>query len=696
MVDHERRGFLRNTAWAAAALASGQFLPPLIQRALAVEPARVTGTLKDVEHIVIFMQENRSFDHYFGMLRGVRGFGDPRPLRLPGGDPVWHQPLRAGTQDYLLPFHMDSRHSSAQTMHDLNHDWKGSQTTWQNWDAWVARKTAATMGYFQREDLPFHYALADAFTVCDGYHASLFGPTDPNRMFLFTGSSGLGVGDDGKQAVGNEDDGNWTADMARDKADFPGYAWTTYAQRLQQAGIDWRVYQEYDNYGDNALAYFAAFRNLAPDSPLYRRGRAWVPGSTAANAEASRGEHLVAEFARDVNGGRLPQVSWLVAPYIMSEHPRATPAYGASLIARLLGVLAARPEVWSKTVFLLNYDENDGFFDHVPPPVPALDAAQGYSMIDTRGENYHGVPVGLGPRVPMLVISPWSRGGWVNSQVFDHTSVLRLLEARFGVQEPNISPWRRAVAGDLTSCLDFSGSTHAWPDLPGTAPEVALADANKALPEPRPPAVQAQPRQEPGQRPACALPYDFDVQAEMRRERGLSLAMHNRGSVAVSLNAYARDAGIAPRNYTLAAQSRLAQEWPLAEAADGHYGVAVYGPNGFLREFAGSAGGGATLRLEVAMRHDAEARRLLLQLRNPGAASCRCRIVDRYDPARGLELEISPGSMQTRAWDLAAQDHWYDLAVTCAQDARYLRRLAGHIETGRASRSDPAMARVNA
>ncbi len=402
MTDQQRRAFLRGSAGLAAALAGASLLPPVIRRALATAPARVTGTLRDIEHVVILMQENRSFDHYYGTLRGVRGFGDPRALRLPGGRPVWYQPSPGG--GHVLPFHLDVRDTCAQTMHDLNHDWKGAQRPWQNWDGWVKEKTPATMGYFQRADLPFHYALADAFTICDGYHASLFGPTGPNRMYLFSGSSGLGVGDDGGQVIANIDDGNWSADAARDRAGFKGFGWMTYAQRLQDAGVSWKVYQEYDNFGDNTLQYFRAFRGLSPDHPLYRRGRAWAPGSTAANAEASRGEYLVAEFARDVRSGTLPAVSWIVAPYIMSEHPRAAPAYGASLIARLLAALAAHPERWSKTVFLLNYDENDGFFDHVPAPVPALEAAQGISTADVAGESYHGVPVGLGPRVPMLVI----------------------------------------------------------------------------------------------------------------------------------------------------------------------------------------------------------------------------------------------------------------------------------------------------
>ena len=226
---------------------------------------------------------------------------------------------------------------------------------------------------------------------------------------------------------------NETADPAADGKHFPGFGWTTYAERLQKAGVSWKVYQEHDNYGDNGLAYFKAFRGPNADPVLMERGRGCVAGSTVENAKTSRGEHLVAALAADAKARTLPQVSWIVAPYIMCEHPSASPGYGESLTARLIEAIADQPEVWAKTVFILNYDENDGFFDHVPPPVPALDAAQGASTVATEGEDYKGEPVGLGPRVPMIVVSPWTRGGWVNSQVFDHTSVIRFLEARFGV-----------------------------------------------------------------------------------------------------------------------------------------------------------------------------------------------------------------------------------------------------------------------
>jgi phospholipase C len=403
MSADNRRIFLKHTA---AGLTAGA-LPLPISRALALPAGGKTGTIMDVEHVVILMQENRSFDHYFGMLRGVRGFSDPRPLILPSGRPIWYQPGPDG--EAVTPFRLDSKTSAAQSMVSLDHSWKGSQARWNNHDAWIAAKGPMTMGHFTREDLPFYYALADAFTICDAYHCSLFGPTNPNRLFLFSGTNGLAAGNNGLQAIENPtDEPNETADPRNDAAAFKPYGWTTYAERLQAAGIDWRVYQEYDNYGDNGLAYFARFRGLDPNSELYDRARGWAATSNAANTKQSRGEHLLARFEADVAGGRLPQVSWIVAPYILSEHPAACPAYGEQLTARLIGVLAAHPDVWAKTVFILNYDENDGFFDHVPPPVPPIRPGMGKSSM----ESYHGEAVGLGPRVPMLIVSPWTKGGF--------------------------------------------------------------------------------------------------------------------------------------------------------------------------------------------------------------------------------------------------------------------------------------------
>ncbi|HEX4197869.1 MAG TPA: phospholipase C, phosphocholine-specific [Caulobacteraceae bacterium] len=679
-----RRDFLKLAAGAAAG-ASG--LPPAIARALALPANRVSGTIQDVEHIVVLMQENRSFDHYFGTLRGVRGYGDPRAITLPGGQPVWRQPTK-DAEAVVSPFHLESDASRAQTLYSLDHSWKASHARWKHYDAWISVKGPLTMGHFNRADIPFYHALADAFTICDGYHCSIFGPTNPNRLFLFSGTSGLSAGDDSRIVVENPpEETNDTADPRNDAQAFPGVAWTTYAERLQAAGVSWRVYQEWDNYGDNGLAYFSRFRGIGPDSVLYQRGRAWAAGSNAHNTATSEGEHLVAEFAADVASGRLPQVSWIVAPYRLCEHPQASPARGEYLTARLLAALAANPEVWAKTAFFLTYDENDGFFDHVPPIIPAAGPALGKSTVEATGEVYHGEPVGFGPRVPMLAVSPWTKGGYVNSQAFDHTSLIRFIEARFGVREPNISPWRRTVSGDLTSAFDF-----AAPDrrrirpLPDASKLQAVPDAELAgkLPWPQAPVgARPLPRQEPGQRPARALPYAFEVGARVEPD-GLTLAIRNTGAAGAGFILYAAGGG-EPRFYTVEAAKSLEDRIAL-DAGD--YRFTLHGPNGFLRGFGGQAA--SPVRIEALGRFDPARGRLNIVLSNGDAAPAVLQVTpNAYAAAPARRFRLAPGATVIDAWDVRASGHWYDFSVTSPLEPSFERRIAGHGEDGRPSISDP-------
>jgi len=671
-----RRAFLKH---AGAGLTVGA-LPLPIARALALPASGKTRSIMDIEHVVILMQENRSFDHYFGMLRGVRGFSDPRPLILPSGQTVWHQPSPDG--ETIKPFRLDSKTSAAQSMASLDHSWKGTQARWNNHNAWIAAKGPMTMGHFTREDLPFYYALADAFTICDAYHCSLFGPTNPNRLFLFSGTNGLAVGNDGLQAIENPaDEPNESADPRNDAKAFKPYGWTTYAERLQQAGIDWRIYQEYDNYGDNGLAYFARFRGLDSTSELYDRARSWAPTSNPANAKQSRGEHLVARFEADVAGGRLPQVSWIVAPYILSEHPAACPAYGEQLTARIIGVLAARPEVWAKTVFILNYDENDGFFDHVPPPVPSVRPGTGKSSMVLDGETYHGEPVGLGPRVPMLIVSPWTKGGFVNSELFDHTSVIRFLEKRFGVMEPNITPWRRAVCGDLTSAFDFATVDHDWNTLlPDTASYNGQGDAAHLLPPVTRPKDAALPVQEAGQRPTRPLPYVLDVSGGPDGSQ-FAIRFDNYGKTGACFAVHAEGGASGPWFYSLGAGQSLSDLLPIIAGS-----LIVYGPNGFLRGFSAKT---LAKSLTIVSHYDPVDQSFVLNLRNISDAHCAVTIAARnYVLTPPQNYRLAPGASQDVRWPVAASDHWYDLEARTT-DAAW--RFAGHCETGRPSRSDPAI-----
>jgi phospholipase C len=684
MTSTPRRDFLTLAAGSALAAAGAGW--PAIAKALATPPNRATRSIRDVEHVVILMQENRAFDHYFGTLKGVRGFGDPRPVSLPSGKAVWFQPDPAARSGHVLPFRLSGEATRAQVMESLDHSWKGSHERWKRHDAWIAAKSRLTMGYFTRADLPFYYALADAFTVCDAYHCSIFGPTNPNRMFLFTGTNGLSVGENGPNAVRNPpEEPSEAADMAHDNPAFAGFGWTSYAERLQAAGVSWKVYQEYDNYGDNPLAFCRAFRGVGRGSPLYQRARDWVAGSTAENAKASRGEHLVAAFRSDIAAGILPQVSWLVAPYIMCEHPSASPGYGQSLTARLIEALADHPETWARTVFLLTYDENDGFFDHAPPPVPAVNPTIGASTVDVAGEVYGGEPVGLGPRVPMLAVSPWSQGGWVDSELFDHTSIIRFLEKRFGVAEPNITPWRRSVCGDLTSVFDFEGPPRPSKraPLPDTSSLMAKVDAAASLPAPVAPERQVAAIQEAGGRPARPLPYRLNVQVSVAAER-VRLTFINEGGAGAVLSVWPWGAEPGPWFYTVAAGARLVADHPFGPRG---YDLSVYGPNGFFRHFVGSDAD----QPEVDVVYDRGSRQLVLKLSNPGPARDVTVEPGVYPHGDVRVHSVETGETVVDAWRIDGSAHWYDLTVTSDADPRWLRRVSGHIETGQPSVSDPAI-----
>jgi phospholipase C len=450
-----RRRLLTRSAESVAATLAILGVAPSLQRALAQTPSP-RASLDDVRHVVILMLENRSFDHYFSTLAGVRGFGDANALTLSNGQSVFYQPDPQNPDGYMLPFHLDTSTTAAQKIPSTSHEWSVQHAAWNQggMDHWLPAHRSAdggngpfTMGYYTRADLPFHYALADAFTICDNYFCSVLGPTHPNRLYLMTGSI------DASGSGGGPITSNTHPQPLR---------WTTYAERLQAAGVSWRVYQEHDNYDCNALAWFQSFQDAPQSSPL------WINGMQRLSA---------GQFEWDARNDQLPQVSWIVMPSTQSEHPDYWPAAGAAYVASKLDAIAANPDVWNTTVFILDYDENDGLFDHVPPPV---------APAETPDEIVDGAPIGPGFRVPALLISPYTQGGWVCSDPFDHTSVIRFLTSRFGVAEPNISAYRSSVLGDLTTAFrQIDTPVAAFPSLPDA--EAALSAARsqvQTLPRP--------------------------------------------------------------------------------------------------------------------------------------------------------------------------------------------------------------------
>jgi len=653
-----------------------------------------------VQHIVILTQENRSFDHYFGTLRGVRGFSDPHALKLPSGKTVWHQPN--GTSDELLPFRPPVDNLGLTFLPDPPHGWNDTHAAVNGgrMDQFVANKGVTAMTYHTRRDIPYHFALADAFTVCDAYHCSLLGPTDPNRYHLWTGW------------VGNDGTGGGPV-ITNAEA---GYDWTSYPERLQRAGITWKVYQDtgdgldaqdghwwgwtadpyIGNYGDNALLYLHQYQNALPGTPLADRGKT----GTRIKDLGRDPMRLMDIFRQDVMSGNLPQVSWLAAPEAFSEHPNFPADYGAWYISQVMDILTANPAVWSKTVFIVNYDEEGGFFDHMVPPMPPLTAEQGESTVPTTHEIYPGdashpsAPYGLGMRVPMMVISPWSKGGWVNSQVFDHTSVIRFLEARFAKGNPdliesNITPWRRAVAGDLTSCFDFSLQQNHVPTLPPTAAYMPVDKQRHDDYGVVAPAQDKMPHQERGLRLARPLPYALHARGELHADGAFGIHFQNKGAATAVFQVHSALPADAPRAYTVEPAKRLAGRWAVTSQASPTYDLTVRGPNGFVRAFKGHTGPDKA-RLDVRVDYDVAGESLVLRVRNLATTEAEVRVLDRYTREH-VSARMVPGQEVRWPWKLDRLFGWYDLAVTVGGDSSFLVKLAGHLETGRPSASDPGL-----
>lgn len=659
--------------------------------------ASASQDLNSVEHIIIYMQENRAFDHYFGMLKGVRGFNDRFAPPLPSKLNSFYQPTdQDDLEQYMLPWALDSDSTSAMCMDAPTMNYQCDISMWNNGrvDSWnTARDPGTGMSYFSRQTLPYYYSLYDAFVKGDQYFQSTFTATNPNRMHLFTGSNGLSVGEDA------------VLDNAEPR---PGYNWTTMAETLEQANISWRVYQQIDNFDDNAFAWFSAFQSSRKGDPLFDKGMA-------------RQRSLIDAFDEDMRNGDLPQVSWIIAPTSKSEHASHHPAAGEDFTARILQRLQANPDVYAKSVFILNYDEGGQFFDHSWTPTPPLSDAEGQSTVRVTEEINPDVmtdvpaPIGMGYRVPLLVISPWSRGNIVLSEVLDHTSVIQLLEKRFNVSCPNISPWRRAMTGDLTSALDFTTEPdYSWPTLPDTSDYVQESWEQCELPYPERPAAQSMPVQETGTIQSRALPYEFVVKDYQNSPDVFTLEIRNSGTAGAPFILYdtrhalpvATNSGEVPqqpvRKYAVEAGKTVVDDIQVWDQA---YEFTLLGPNGFFRSFA------ATPPTD-SCRHNAytwldyapSTKEVTVSFYNNGQTHAVFNITDNaYNVMEAQSYTIQPNGMLIVVVLVEESGQWYDLTLsifstsdsnTTAEESDkpcFERRFAGRMETGEDSISDPAM-----
>jgi phospholipase C len=577
------------------------------------------------------------------------------------------------------------------------------------------------MNYMTREDIPYHCALADAFTVGDAYYCSVMGPTNPNRYHLFAG----GIGNVNNLGSGGTD-GHGAGPVTYNGLSINGayFVFETFPEVLQAAGVSWKFYQDLagspfapdfgdpginsfvGNFGDCTVRYSEQYLTAPTSSPLFQGA---VTGTEITNTIPSASappsawlawqESLFDHFRSDVAGGNLPQISWIVAPAGYTEHSNWPVDYGAWYISQILDILVSHPEVFSKTVFIINYDEGDGSFDHMVPPTPPQTPANGASTVSIENEivtangqpaGFQSGPIGFATRVPFIAISPWSKGGFVNSQVFDHTSVIQFIEKRFGVFERNITPWRRAVAGDLTPVFNFVNPNDAPVNLPSTAGFPPSELDGGSVPTFHPTlagVIVGVPPQEKGIRPARALPYELDVHATVNASNStISLTFFSTGKATVVFHVRSGNSVDPVRNYTVEPGKSLTGTWNVASS----YNLSVYGPNGFVRYFNGSAGSSGAF-LDVDIRYNiGSGPSIAWNITNVGITPAEVTVLDAYTGNSNMRHLHPHASEVDKLW-LDQFYGWYDLIITVAGDPTFKYRLAGHVETGADSFSDPAL-----
>ncbi|HEY4459278.1 MAG TPA: alkaline phosphatase family protein [Pseudonocardiaceae bacterium] len=655
-----RRRFLQGAGVAAGALVFGGIGAADASAATASAaghglPKGFRGDMSDLKHVVILMQENRSLDHYFGTLPGVRGFNDKQALRFQDGTTVFQQKDASG--NIVTPQVDDGM-------------WGNDHGAWgdvdhRKWDLWVQHNGASCMNYHSDGYMGFYHSVAAQYTIADQNFCAEFGPTDPNRKYLWSGTANT--------ETGNTDESNY---------DRP---WITVPEQLQNAGIDWRLYSDNSgdgrqgyvsswigDYGDNELKYFKGFDpaglsandpKLAPGTGLIWRGNCtYYAGTTAPDDDSDANLAAVLKDFHDAcqPGAQhpLPSVSWLVAPYGWSEHPSADTMHGERYVQKVLEILQSNPDIWNHTLFILNYDENDGKFDHVLPPWPEA---------GTAGEYTGSYPLGFGPRVPMLLVSPWTRGGYVASEVFDHTSTIKFLEgwaAHLGkpFTSPNISAWRRSISGDLTSALDFAHpqpGPASFPDPVAEQPVSIAADHMK-------------PR-----------PLSFHPHATISADRAsgkvtvtMTLTGGPKGK-AVSFQVFPDEyQPFSSTPFTVTERNSREYTWDTT-ATGGKYAFSIYSNDGFVRSFAGQLpSAGPVPRVQVDLLRQAQVK---LTLHNDGTQPVRYTLTAN-DYAGGTRT-VTVGRGQSHVVTWPTQEGYYDVVLTVDTDTSWRQRYAGRIAT---------------
>ncbi|UMQ41864.1 phospholipase C, phosphocholine-specific [Chryseobacterium sp. Y16C] len=776
-----RRTFLEKSSLLLAGLGTSTMLHPSILKALTIEP-NAQSTFYDAEHIVILMQENRSFDHAFGTMKGVRGFLDQRAFRKPDGHSVFFQKNNDGK--YAAPARLDLRNTKSTWMSSLPHSWDNQQKALNNgkYDQWLQAKASGnkdykeiplTLGYYNLEDLPFYYQLADAFTIFDQYFCSSLTGTTPNRLFHWSGTLREQQNGKVKANVYNE---NIDYDKARQAK------WKSFPEILEEQNISWKIYQNeislpkgmsgeqeawLSNFTDNPIEWFTKFNVKFSDGyhknipniisslkkeieknpkqkerleqiilELQNDWEEFKPENFAKLSQTEKnlhekafttnsndpdywnleigqdenGERLVIpkgdvlyQFRKDVNEKKLPLVSWLIAPEHFSDHP-GSPWYGAWYISEVLNILTQDPETWKKTIFIINYDENDGYFDHVLPFSPPMNPSQPIDMNGKEGVEYVNKnqeymtsqklkdhekiegTVGLGYRVPMIIASPWTKGGYVNSEVSDHTSVLQFLEKfikkKFdkNVTVENISDWRRAICGDLTSAFNTASTKIPKMDYLDQKDYAKTINSAKNKPVPNLKWYSENELnnnlldiQERGLKPSNALPYNYLVNFQNEKikminfnEKGVPLLIYDRNKFQDNDFHF---------SYALYSKQELSHAIQYEK-----YDYEVFGPNGFYRHFKGEN----NPEIEIILNNSLSKNEVELVIKKKKKENISIIVENLYEKTKKqIDLKHSEEKILI---DLSKMKGWYDLKINMKnQDWQF----SGRIETGKTSVSDP-------
>jgi len=367
--------------------------------------------MEKIQHVIWILQENRSFDNYFGTFPGADGIPPDTCLDI-----------LPGSARCVKPFHMPTPMPAC----DLAHEWEIAQAAYDHgaMDGFVwAEGSSFTMGYLDGSDIPNYWDYARHYALADRFFSSLTGPSMPNHLYTVAAQSGGLITN-----VCSRD--HELEELEQDMDDPNGFSFASMVNLLAHGDISWKYYVETPKVApkvdDPCHVYYPRPQQLGLWNPL--------PGFKSIRDDPKLMSHLVnlTEYQQDLQEGTLPQVSWIIPDFQDSEHPPEPVDQGMWYVTNLVNQLMKSP-YWGSSVIFLTWDDYGGFYDHVPPP-----------QVDAFG---------YGPRVPLIIISPYAKPGYITHQTGDFTSLLRFIEERFQLRYLTA---RDHFANDMSDAFDFS------------------------------------------------------------------------------------------------------------------------------------------------------------------------------------------------------------------------------------------------